>query len=210
MTFQNRHNVKCNVWILFVFVSEAEDKSPSLPGSRLQVENVPKFSVTNQQQNECNYSVNTDINNVIGNMFSNSIKKKQFTWCHVTLLSIVIVCEELRHRNKKLHTSQIKYSEDLFLRWLILDSFQWDSHRMAEMHNSKIFTCKYFQRMMYSQSSPGQADSFYQANGQDPGYYGSNPDLIPITNCELPHLIELGTNLREVSTITEKAPPSPS
>ena len=56
-------------------MSEAEDKSPSLPGSRLQVENVPKFSVTNQQQNECNYSVNKDINKVIGNMFSNSIKK---------------------------------------------------------------------------------------------------------------------------------------
>ena len=49
-------------------MSETEDKSPSLPGSRLQVENVPKFSVTNQQQNECNYSVNTDINNVIGNL----------------------------------------------------------------------------------------------------------------------------------------------
>ena len=172
-------------------MSETEDKSPSLPGSRLQVENVPKFSVTNQH---------------VFKFYKNS----QFTWCHVTLLSIVIVCEELRHRNKKQHTSQIKYSEDLFLRWLILDSFQWDSHRMAEMHNSKIFTCKYFQRMMYSQSSPGQADSFYQANGQDPGYYGSNPDLIPITNCELAHLIELGTNLREVSTITEKAPPSPS
>ena len=121
MTFQNRHNVKCNIWILFVFVSEAEDKSPSLPGSRLQVENVPKFSVTNQH---------------VFKFYKNS----QFTWCHVTLLSIVIVCEELRHRNKKLHTSQIKYSEDLFLRWLILDSFQWDSHRMAEMHNSKIFT----------------------------------------------------------------------
>ena len=162
-------------------------------------------------QNECNYSVNTDINNVIGNMFSNSIKKNSLhdVTLHYCKLSLCVVCEELRHRNKKLHTSQMKYS-DLFLRWLILDSFQWDSHRMAEMHNSKIFTCKYFQRMMYSQSSPGQADSFYQANGQDPGYYGSNPDLIPITNCELPHLIELGTNLREVSTITEKAPPSPS
>ena len=123
------------------------------------------------------------------------------------ILSIAIVCEELRHCNKKLHTSQIKYSEDLFLRRLIWDSFQWDSQRMkmTEMHNSKTFTCKYFQRMMYSQSSPGQADSFYQANGQDPGYYGSNPDLIPITNCELAHLIDLGTNLREVFTIMEKA-----
>ena len=142
MTFQNRHNVKCNIWILFVFVSEAEDKSPSLPGSRLQVENVPKFSVTNQQQNECNYSVNKDINKVIGNMFSNSIKKNSLhdVTLHYCQLSLCVVCEELRHRNKKLHTSQIKYSEDLFLRWLIPDSFQWDSQRMAEMHNSKIFT----------------------------------------------------------------------